>query len=146
MRTIILFIVLSIAGPGMVFLGLDNKAKNERLNTEGKVAAGEIVGGEWKRGRKGGKTYSLDVAFKPESGPVVNKRMKVNSDFYKQHVSGDIISNPKTTVRYNPAKPEEECIIEGQGEDLTWAIYIGPVLALIGLGGLVYKFKKRGVA
>ncbi len=69
--------------------------------------------------------------------------MKVNNTYFNAHAAGDAITNPETTVRYNPAQPEEESIIEGQGEDLSFMIYLGPVLALIGIGGLIYKFKKR---
>jgi hypothetical protein len=146
MRGTILLIILTIAGPFLTFMGLDNKALNERLAKDGKTVPGIIEGGEWKKGRKGGKTYKFDVSFKPENGPAVNKKMKVDSTYFNQHVSGDAISNPLTTVRYNPAKPEEESVIEGQGEDLSLMIYIGPVLALIGLGGLFYKFKSRKAA
>jgi hypothetical protein len=143
MRGLITLIILTILGPILAYVGLDNKSLNDRLNNEGKTVAGEIVGGEWKKKRKGSKSYSLDVSFKPESGPTVNKRMKVDSTYFEAHVAGEEISDPQTTIRYNPAKPEEESIIEGQGEDLWIMIYLGPVLALIGLGGLFYKFKKR---
>ena len=143
MRGIIALILLTILGPVLTYMGLQNKALNDRLARDGKTVTGTIVGGEWKQGRKGGKTYMFDVAFTPEGSSVLNKRMKVDSTFFNAHVSGDSITNPLTKVRYNPAMPEEESFIEGQGEDLWAMIYVGPILALIGIGGMIYKFKKR---
>ena len=118
MRGLIALILFTILGPALTYVGLKNKSLKERLANEGKTVPGVIVGREWKKVRKGGKTYSMDVTFKPEGGSTVNKRMTVDSTFFNAHVSGDAISNPLTKVRYNPAKPEEESFIEGQEEDL----------------------------
>jgi hypothetical protein len=142
MRGLITLIIFVIIGPGFTYMGFQNKALNDRLARDGKTVVATIVGGEWKQGRKGGTTYMFDVAFKPEGGSVLNKRMKVDSTFFNAHVSGDAISNPLTKVRYNPALPQEEAFIEGQGEELWMMIYVGPILGLIGIGGLIYKFKK----
>lgn len=142
MRTKLLWIILCIVGPILTYTGYQSKALNERLQTQGETVDGEIVGGEWKSGRRSGKTYSFDVAFKPKTGTTVNQRIKVGETYFKAHVVGDAISDPVTKVRYNPENPEE-CIIEGEGKDQGFLMYVGPVLGLVGLAGVVSMFRKQ---
>jgi hypothetical protein len=73
---------------------------SRKLAAEGKAVAAEVVGKDIKRGRKGRKSYYLNVGFKTESGSKTEQRVRVNSSQFDAVSAGGSVP-----VHYLPADP-----------------------------------------
>lgn len=142
-KLVVIFLI--ILGPILAVTGYQSKAKHDRLMEKGKVATGMIEGGDWKRGRKGGKTYHFNVVYKPEGAAPVTKKFSVGRDYFESKVSADTIVDPIAQVRYNPENPDESELV-GEEENSGFLLWVGPIVCLIGIFGTRAAFKAKPAA
>lgn len=131
-----------LVGPYMTFLGHQEKERLALLDKEGMTAPGEIVGGEWKTGRKRSKSYSFDVAFTPKDKPQLTQSYKVKANFFKEHASEETITQPAVEVRYLPSDPAKSILVNGSTDD-TLFFPIGIVAFVIALPTLIFMFLRK---
>ncbi len=138
-----IFAVIGVlAGPYATYIGHQEKERLALLDKEGVTAPGEIVGGEWKKGRKRGTTYSFDVAFTPKDKPEVTQSYKVKADFFKEHASEDNITQPAVEVLYLPSDPMKSILVNGSTDD-TLLFSIGIGVFVIALPTLIFMFLRK---
>lgn len=138
-------VLLIVLGPFLAVMGYQSKAKHDRLVEKGKVVEGFITGGDWKRGRKGGKTYHFDVRYTPENQAVITKKFSVGRTYFDSKVSADTIVNPSAQVRYNQEDPNESELV-GEEENQGFLLWVGPLVCLVGVFGTWYAFKPKPIA
>lgn len=134
-------VIVLLVGPGLAFVGWQSKQLVASLEKDGVVTSAEIVGGEWKKGRKGGKTYKFDVAFTPKGAGVRTQNFEVTSEYFSQHASEDAITNPKAEVRYLPTDPSKAMVVGGSTDDAV-LFPIGIVMGLAGAGVLGFMMTR----
>lgn len=133
-----------LAGPVLAYIGWKEKAQLARIQSEGVTVPGIIEGGETRRGRRGSKSYKMDVSYQPQGGGnKIQKKFTVKSDYVTTHVANDEITNDKAEVRYLPSDPSQ-AIIVGGSTNSTAMLPIGGAWAAIGLlTGATVAFRKK---
>ncbi len=131
-----------LLGPYAAYEGYKDKQMLAEMDKSGITVPGEIMGGE-SGGRRRSKSYNFDVAYTPQgaSGPI-EKDFKVKSDFFKAHVSGDSISDPKVEVRYLPTNPQTAIVVGGSSDDAA-LFPIGIGAAVVGLLVAIFLFTRK---
>lgn len=130
-------ILLPIIGIFMMVVTFKAQRENERLDREGVTVVGEIVGGEESRGRRGRRSYKLDVTYSSEDRRVRHqKTLTVPKEVYEQAgVAGEV---PVTFLLSDP-----DVARAGERRDSAIGFVVGPVLALVGAGMLAYFVRRR---
>lgn len=128
------FVVAMIAGAIFAYLGFNDGQLHSNLEKNGKVAAGEILGGEWSSRRRRGTTYKMDVLYTPEGKSPVTKSFTVTSGFFKSHATEGMITNDQCQVRYLPTDPETAIIVDGS-KNSSWLMWPGIVAFVVGMIG-----------
>lgn len=140
-------IVALVAGPIVAYVGFKEKQRIGKIEKEGVEVVGVPTGGEERKGRKGGKTYKVTVAY-PLTGntlPPQSKEFKVTSEFFKSISSGDQITVDTVKVKMLKDQPDEAIIVDGSDDDRAlFPIGLG-AFALGGIGTAV-MFRKSAAA
>lgn len=126
----IVAVIAVLAGPFLAIQGYNTKQSLAALEKDGITVEGTIEGGESRSGgRRRSSSQSFDVSFSPQNGTPQKKSFSVTNPFFKAHVSGDTISDPKVQVRYLPTNVENSILVGGS-TDNSWTF-------LAGIGGFV---------
>jgi hypothetical protein len=112
-----------VLGVFFLVMGWSDFRNSKKLASEGKAVTAEVVDKEIKRGRKGRKSYYLNVGFQTESGSRTQQRVQVSSSEFDAVSAGG-----KVPVHYLPADPSV-CQV-GEKVETDWAGLI------VGLGTL----------
>jgi hypothetical protein len=87
---------------GAIFLvmGWTELRNSKKLAADGKAVTAEVAGKYIKHGRKGRRSYYLDVAFKTDSGSQSEQRVQVSSSQFDEVSAGSSVP-----VHYLPSDP-----------------------------------------
>jgi hypothetical protein len=143
MRNKLIAIAALIAGPILIFSGLQDRKNIETIEAEGISVPAVIDGGETKS-RKGVKSFKLEVRYRTQSGEQLTKTFTAPRAYVQKHVDLDSnsIIDDRVEVRYLAADPSKAVLV-GAPEDPMTLVYIGIAAAVGGLGGTIYLFRKR---
>ena len=126
-------------GVGTVILVVTLKVyqRGNRLDAEGVTVAGQVVGGEESRGRRGQRKYELDVAYSSADGAVRHQRtLPVTKEQYE--LAGAAGEVPVTFLLSDP-----DVARVGPRKDRALFLVAGPVFLLIGAAMLVAGIRRR---
>jgi Protein of unknown function (DUF3592) len=132
-------IIAILAGPFLAVQGYNTKQSLAALEKEGVTVEGVIDGGESSSGRRRSSSYSFDVSFAPQTGAPQKKAFKVTGTFFKAHVTGEAISDPKVQVRYLPTNVDTSILVGGS-TDNSWTFPVGIAACIGGLLTALYMF------
>lgn len=123
MRIKIFAIALTVIGPMLIVMGFIEGAKVAKIEKEGVEATAMITGGQEKRGRKGGKTYSLDLSV-----PNATKDHTVNvpKEIYEESAIGAPIK-----IKQLPNEPDKFIVVGDDDESLVMEL-VGAAMLIIG--------------
>ena len=135
---------LFLAGIGMPIVGIillavsiNRSREDDRLDAAGETVPGRVVGGHETYRRRGGRSYTLDVAYQSKDGRVSHRRsFSVPKTVYEQAGQQDFVR-----VTFLPAEPNVARV--GGRRDNGVGMGIGAVLLVGGVGLLAYFFLKR---
>jgi Protein of unknown function (DUF3592) len=112
-----------VIGAGVVFGGLlvvtgwIEFRNSKKLAAEGKAVTAEVTGKDIERGRRGRKSYYLEVQFKTEAGATEAQSVKVSSSQYDgAKVGGNV------PVHYLPSDPKI-CQV-GEKVETKWSMML----------------------
>lgn len=136
------FIILAIGGPILSWAGCRTKGKYDQLAAEGVTVKGIIMSGEMRSGRKGRRSYSLEVAFTTENGTPITESYSVGSALFNQHCQGNQIVNDEVQIRYARSNPDNSLIV-GTESNPDLMIYGGLIGCVVGIAAFAafYFFK-----
>jgi hypothetical protein len=130
-----------IGGPAFAFMGFKEKQKIENIEKNGVEVAGIPVSGNLKKGRRGAKTYTLNVEYLDSKGAPRSKDFKVTGDFFESISTGDEITADTVPLKVLPDQPDQAIIIGGSDDDrLMFPVGIGAFV--LGGIGTVFAFRK----
>jgi len=89
-----------LLGAVFVVMGWFELQNSRKLAAEGKAVTAEVAGKSIKHGRKGRRSYYLNVGFKTESGAHTEQRVQVSSSQFDGASEGGSVP-----VHYLPADP-----------------------------------------
>ena len=138
-------IIALVVGPCLAFVGFKEKQRIEKIEKNGVEVAGVPMSGEMRKGRKGAKTYKLQVIYPDTKGGSKNKEFKVTGDFYESISSGDQITADTVKVKVLADQPDEAIIVGGSDDDrIMFPIGLGAFV--LGGIGTVVLFRKPAAA
>lgn len=106
-------LIAALAGPCLAWVGYQEKTRLAELESKGTTTEGIITGGEWKKGRKSGKTYIFNVAWKDATGNVKTHDFRVTEAFFNAHATETEVKDEKVKVLYHPTKPDQMILVGG---------------------------------
>jgi len=138
-------IVALVAGPCLAFLGFKEKQRIGKIEKDGMEVAGVPTGGEMRKGRKGGKTYKLNVMYPDSKGAPQSKEFKVTRKFFESISSGDMITADTVPVKMLADQPDEAIIVGGSDDDRAM-FPVGIGAFVLGGVGTAVMFRKGRAA
>lgn len=133
-RAKLIAIILTIAGPGLLIGGLKEASKQKQIQKEGVETVAMITGGEDRRGRKGGHTYSLELDVPNATKP---HKVNVSKDLYDNSAIGMPLP-----IRQIPSSPDTFAIV-GESDDSLFMEIGGVAMFLIGVGMIWFTMIRK---
>ena len=116
------------------------------LEKNGVTVPGMVVGAKTKTSgsaRRRSTEYLFDTQFTIQNGEQRQREFVVDSSFFESRVSGSgmmgTITQPNVEVRYLPTDPSHAIIVGGSVNHSS-NLWLGILVSIGGLGGLVYLF------
>jgi hypothetical protein len=128
-------------------MGFKEKQRIGKIEKDGVEVVGVPTGGEMRKGRKGGKTYKVNVAYliPGDKGTPQSKEFKVTREFFESISSGDQITADTVKVKVLADQPDEAIIVGGSDDDrIMFPIGLGAFV--LGGIGTVVLFRKPAAA
>lgn len=98
-----LLLAAVVGGPAMVYFGWADAARIRDLETNGIETTAIIEGATRTKRRRGGETYSLNLAWRDKKGQVQKaEKVTVSSAFANQIISGDKLTRQSVRIKYLP--------------------------------------------
>lgn len=133
-RAKLIAIVLTLVGPGLLIAGFMEAKKHKLIQKEGVDTVAMITGGEDRRGRKGGHTYTLELDVPNATKP---HKVNVSKSIYDNSAIGMPIP-----IRQIASSPDTFDIIGNRDESLFMEIG-GVVMFLIGIGMIWFTMIRK---
>lgn len=131
MQNKIVGVILVLVGISLAVGGFFTYSKQKKLDAEGKTAQAQIVGGESRSGRRGSKTYKVELRYTTESRQTVSKKFTVDKKTFEsannQGVGGAL------QVTYLPSDPQTARVVGDGNSGHVVMFVLGPILALVGV-------------
>jgi hypothetical protein len=146
----LLFGIAAIGGPIMAFLGWQDVQRIEQIEKEGVETVAAIDGATRKKSRRGGTTYSVNLAWKDAKGEMRKAEgLSISQAFAGQIIRGDKIVRDAVKVKYLPGDADTKPIIvedkNRQEESDTFMMQAGMAAGGVGIVGaaLMLLFGRR---
>jgi hypothetical protein len=123
MRFKIVSIALVIIGPMLVITGIIEGMKVSKIEKEGVETTAIILSGQEKRGRKGGKTYKLELSV-PKA--TKDHTVSIPKEIYEKSAVGAPIA-----IKQLPNEPDKFIVVGDDDESLMMEL-AGSAMLLIG--------------
>ena len=130
-----------IGGPAFAFMGFKEKQKIENIEKNGVEVAGIPMSGNLKKGRRGAKTYTLNVEYLDNKGAPHNKDFKVTGKFFESISTGEEITAETVPLKVLPDQPEQAIIVGGSDDD-RYMLPVGIGAFVLGGIGTAFAFRK----
>lgn len=140
-RLKLIAVVALVAGPVVAFMGFKEKQRIEKIEKDGVEVAGVPMSGEMRKGRKGAKTYKIQVMYPHGKGAATTKEFKVTRGYYESITSGDTFTVETVPVKLLADQPEEAIIVGGSDDDRA-LFPVGIGAFVLGGVGTALMFRK----
>lgn len=138
--TIFMFMMI-VGGPIMTCFGIYKAMEYGKIASEGKIAVGTIVSCSEHFSRRGGRSYSINVAYVADNGTSYQSNFSVSSSVYEARVSDGQIVHPNIEVKYLPSSPTS-CYL-AEDEPFQWGVFIlGLCMCVAGFGVAFYRIQE----
>jgi hypothetical protein len=105
------FVIAIFAGPAFAYYSYDTANRIERVMAEGAPFQAVVTGGEERTGRRGSRSYSLDVQWANSSGEVQTQTFDISSDYANQIFVGDYVNIETVEVRHLASETENPLVL-----------------------------------
>jgi hypothetical protein len=111
-----------------------------QFRDNGETVPGEIQSGEVGIIGRSQKNYVLKISYTTVDGRLFNKKFYVKRKYYDSVHNGGLITKPDVEVLYLRDSPSD-AMIRGETPYHTEYQWLGPLVALAGVGYLGYRVK-----
>lgn len=130
-------IIALIAGPFVLFMNYMETTEKKKIDREGVETIAIPTTKMASRGRKGGRTYKLEIKYPVEGSGTQTAKVNVSHELYD-----NIESQPIIKIKYLKTDPKK-LIIVGEPLESTLMMVVGIVVLLFGIGGTWMLFIKK---
>ena len=125
-------VIMFFVGPAMCFFGYKDKMRHDHIKSTGTATVGMITDGWEERGRKGRRSYYLEVSWASEEGTEYTDDFSVSGSYY-----GEVALGMPIPVQYDNEDPSELILLDDKDNSM-FTVFFGAALFLASLGGIAW--------
>lgn len=131
------FVIAIFAGPAFAYYSYNNANRIEHIMAQGAPFQAVVTGGEERTGRRGSRSYSLDVQWADAGGQPQTHTFDISSDYAHQIFVGDYVNVETVEVRYLAAETGDPLVLvpdaPHQVEENRLFQWLGVAAGILGL-------------
>ncbi len=104
------FVIAIIAGPAFAYFNYNDANRIERIMANGSSFEAIVTGGSERRGRRGARTYMLDVEWTANGAPH-RESFEISSQYAEQIFTADYVNLDTVELRHLASEPENATIV-----------------------------------
>lgn len=133
-------LVLAIfAGPAIAYFSYQDQQRIQRVMANGAEITAFVAGGTEERGRRGSRSYSLDLMWLDASGAEQSRTVDVSDAYAQSIISGDAITVDTTQIRYLASETEGPVVVVADAPHQLETDQFGMWLGIGGgIAGLIF--------
>ncbi len=140
-----LLLIGAVGGPVFAYLGWSEAERIKAVEKNGVEATAAIEGATRRKGRRGGTTYSVDIAWKDPKGIAQKaEKITVSQSFAGQIIRDDKIVRNTLKIKYLPDELDSKPVIvedaQRQEESDTFMMQAGLGAGVLGIAGSLLMF------
>ena len=144
LKSWVFVLALLIGGPYVMFSGASDSRDITRLQANGRETVAVVEKIEWRKKRSGSESgFRGHIVFKTEAGTLINADIGLPQQQGQSIKDGK--ADPVVKVRYLPNEPGVVRLADMQ-DNTSETRWIGAVMFLIGLGLLIWRWRKSSSA
>ena len=138
-------IAAMIGGPVLAYFSYSELQRFKKLDAEGVTTEAVVTGGQEKTGRRGSKSFEIDIEWQDASGQIRREEgISITSDYARTIVTGDTLNVDTVPITYmeNDAsvKPAIKNNVGEKRETDALMVKLGAAAGGIGLIGTLMMF------
>ena len=123
-------LVLAIfAGPAIAYFSYQDQQRIQRVMASGAEITAFVAGGTESRGRRGSRSYSLDLIWTDASGAEQSRTVDVSDAYAESIIVGDAITIETTQIKYLASETDDPVVVVAdaaeQAETAQFGIWLG---------------------
>lgn len=146
-----LLLIAAIGGPVLAFFSWQDGERVRTIAAKGIEAQASVESATRTKRRRGGTSYSVDLAWKDAAGKDRSaEKVSVSNEFANRIVRNDKLTVDTLTIKYLPDEPGKDAVIIAddaarQADQDSEMIYVGAGAGAIGIlgSGLFFLLGRR---
>ncbi len=146
-----LLLIAAIGGPVLAFFSWQDGERVRTIAAKGIEAQASVEGATRTKRRRGGTSYSVDLAWKDAAGKDRSaEKVSVSNEFANRIVRNDKLTVDTLKIKYLPDEPGKDAVIIAddaarQADQDSEMIYVGAGAGAIGIlgSGLFFLLGRR---
>lgn len=141
-----LLLIAAIGGPVLAFFSWQDGERVRKIAAEGIEAQASVEGATRTKRRRGGTSYSIDLAWKDRNGQDrTAEKISVSTEFASRIITNDKLTVSTLPIKYLPDEPGKDAvIIQGDADKQATLdhemIYVGSGAGVVGILGSALFF------
>ncbi|HYD73100.1 MAG TPA: hypothetical protein VEF55_08180 [Candidatus Binatia bacterium] len=132
-------LVLAIfAGPAIAYSSYQDQQRIQRVMANGAEITAFVAGGAEERGRRGRRSYSLDLVWPDANGAPQSHTVDVSDAYAQSIIVGDTITIETTQIKYLASETDGPVVVVADASEQLETAQFGIWLGIGGgIGGLI---------
>jgi hypothetical protein len=130
-------IIALLVGPFLIVINYFETTQKHEIARVGIATVAVPTAKITRRGRRGGRTYKLELEYPVQSGGTRSERVSVSRELYEKAES-----QPLVQIKYS-AKDPSKLIIVGEPLENPGMYIVGALFVVLGAAGTWYYFIRR---
>ena len=105
------FVIAIFAGPAFAYFNYNDANRIERIMSNGTSFEAVVTGGSERRGRRGARTYMLDVEWPGADGAPHSESFEISSQYAEQIFTDEYVNLDTVELRNLASEPENATIV-----------------------------------
>lgn len=105
------FVIAIFAGPAFAYFNYNDANRIERIMSNGTSFEAVVTGGSERRGRRGARTYMLDVEWPGAEGARNSESFEISSQYAEQIFTDEYVNLDTVELRNLASEPENATIV-----------------------------------
>jgi hypothetical protein len=107
-----LFVVALLGGPVLAYFGWEEKQRFAEIEAKGVSAQAVVTGATETKRRRGGKSYSVDLAWKDAKGtPMKAEKVSISQTMANEIISASTVKAAVVPIKYIADQPDVKPMI-----------------------------------
>jgi hypothetical protein len=132
-------VIAIFAGPAIAYFSFTDAQRVERVMANGTPFTAAVVGGTIERGRRGARSYNLELGWVDAEGAPHHDNLDISSDYANQIFVDDYITIETAEIRYLPVETAEPVVLTADAPEQIENDHMMMWLGIgAGIAGLIF--------